>query len=124
MLHDGCRVAAPVSASETADADLDAVLVAARDAAEDEWLSGWDPTPGIVSVWAEPDGRVTLWRRGDGAVVREDLRFRPWVLTAHEDDLRGNDRITYRELAGDGALRWLARADDLPTLTRALLHGA
>ncbi|MEP6864391.1 MAG: DNA polymerase domain-containing protein [Deltaproteobacteria bacterium] len=90
----------------------------------DEWLSGWDAAPGIVSVWAEPDGRVILWRRADGTVVREDLRFRPWVLTAHEDDLRGNDRITYRELAGDGALRWLARADDLPTLTRALLQGA
>ena len=22
----------------------------------DEWVWGWDPTPGIVSVWAEPDG--------------------------------------------------------------------
>ncbi|HEY6036263.1 MAG TPA: hypothetical protein VIV58_18430, partial [Kofleriaceae bacterium] len=90
----------------------------------DEWLAGWDATPGIVSVWAEPDGRVTLWRRLEGAVVREDLRFRPWVVTAHEDDVRGHDRISYRELAGEGALRWLARADDLPTLTRALLQGA
>ena len=24
-------------------------------AMEDEWLWGWDPTPGIVSVWALPD---------------------------------------------------------------------
>ena len=23
---------------------------------EDEWLWGWDDTPGIVSVWAEADG--------------------------------------------------------------------
>jgi len=90
----------------------------------DEWLAGWDATPGIVSVWAEPDGRVMLWRRVEGSLVREDLRFRPWVLTAYEDDVRGHDRITYRELSGDGALRWLARADDLPTLTRALLQGA
>ena len=30
---------------------------------EDEWLWGWDPTPGIVSVWADADGRVTVWRR-------------------------------------------------------------
>ncbi|MEO8548407.1 MAG: DNA polymerase domain-containing protein [Kofleriaceae bacterium] len=91
---------------------------------EDEWLGGWDPTPGIVSVWAEPDGRVMVWRRVAGALVREDLRFRPWVLTAFEDDVRGHDGITYRELEGEGALRWLARAEDLPTLTRALLRGA
>ena len=25
--------------------------------------TGWDPTPGIVSVWADGDGRATLWRR-------------------------------------------------------------
>ena len=25
---------------------------------EDEWLWGWDPTPGIVSVWAERNGRA------------------------------------------------------------------
>ena len=30
---------------------------------EDEWLWGWDPTPGIVSVWAEPSGRAVAWRR-------------------------------------------------------------
>ena len=30
---------------------------------EEEWLWGWDATPGIVSVWAEPDGRAWVWRR-------------------------------------------------------------
>ena len=25
---------------------------------EDEWLWGWDPTPFIVSVWAEHEGRA------------------------------------------------------------------
>ncbi len=90
----------------------------------DEWLAGWDPTPGIVSVWAEPDGRVTVWRRVAGELVRDDLKFRPWLVTAHEDDVRGDDRIHYRELEGDGALRFLARADDLATLTRAVVQGA
>jgi hypothetical protein len=28
-----------------------------------EYLWGWDATPGIVSVWAEHDGRATVWRR-------------------------------------------------------------
>ncbi len=80
---------------------------------------GWDPTPGIVSVWADWNGRATVWRRiaATGGLVREDARFRPWVLT---DDLRSalalrassSTPMSYRELAGDGALRYLVHADD------------
>jgi DNA polymerase I len=105
--------------------------------AEDEWLWGWDPTPGIVSVHAELDGRVVVWRRipETGALVREEERFRPWLLLSHLDDLRhlggalGRDdesatSIRYRELAGPGALRYLVSADDGRTLTAALLRGA
>ncbi|MGH7632553.1 MAG: DNA polymerase II, partial [Gemmatimonadaceae bacterium] len=57
---------------------------------EEEWLSGWDPTPGIVSVHATMDGRSLVWRRmaRSGALVREDERFRPWLLLEHEADLR------------------------------------
>jgi len=106
---------------------------------EDEWLWGWDPTPGIVSVWAEPDGRAFVWRRipATGQLVRDDVRFRPWLLVASLDDLAhlgarlvperdgaAPNRITYRELAGPGALRYLVRAGDLPTLTTAILTGA
>jgi DNA polymerase I len=106
---------------------------------EDEWLWGWDPTPGIVSVWAEPDGRAFVWRRipGTGLLVRDDVRFRPWLLVAALDDLAhlgarlrperdgpAPGRITYRELAGPGALRYLVRASDLPTLATAVLTGA
>ncbi len=89
---------------------------------EDEWLWGWDPTPGIVSVWASPDGRATVWRRSPetGALVREPARFRPWVLLDRVDDLP-LARLTCRELDGDGALRYLVSADDVPTLTAALL---
>jgi hypothetical protein len=56
---------------------------------EDEWLWGWDPTPGIISVWAEPDGRAFIWRRipKTGTLVREDVRFRSWLLLASLDDL-------------------------------------
>jgi len=56
---------------------------------EDEWLWGWDPTPGIVSVWAEPDGRAFVWRRLPRTrdPVRDDVRFRPWLLLASLDDL-------------------------------------
>jgi DNA polymerase elongation subunit (family B) len=105
--------------------------------AEEEWLWGWDPTPGIVSVWAEGDGQATVWRRipETGALVREVDRFRPWVLLDRLDDLRHlgtglapegtpSARITYRELDGPGELRYLVRAADATTLTTAILEGA
>ena len=56
---------------------------------EDEWVWGWDSTPGIVSVWAEIDGRATLWRRipDMGQLVREEQRFRPWLVLDRLEDL-------------------------------------
>jgi DNA polymerase I len=102
-----------------------------------EWLWGWDPTPGIVSVHAEHDGSVVVWRRlpATGELVREDGRFRPWLLLDRLDDLlhlgdrlgRDDDpaaSIHYRELDGPGALRYLVGADDGRALTAALLRGA
>ena len=104
---------------------------------EDEWLWGWDPTPGIVSVWAEQSGRAAIWRRiaATGALVREDTRFRPWMLVDRLEDLRhlgaklaieGSSEalVTYRELEGAGELRYFISAADLPTLTSAVLRGA
>ena len=46
-------------------------------AQRDEWLWGWDPTPGIVSVWADADGRATVWRRiaATGELVRETVSY-------------------------------------------------
>jgi DNA polymerase elongation subunit (family B) len=102
-----------------------------------EWLWGWDPTPHIVSVWAEPDGRAFVWRRDPdtGLLHRDEERFRPWILLDRLDDLRhlGNAlrrdghagaAVTWRELDGDGELRFLASATDLRTLRTAVLHGA
>jgi len=104
---------------------------------EDEWVWGWDPTPGIVSVWAEPDGRVVVWRRlaETGALVREDDRYRPWVLLDRLDDLRhlggrlgaensSEAPVRYRELTGPGALRFLVSADDGRELAAAVVEGA
>ncbi len=103
----------------------------------DEWLWGWDPTPGIVSVWAEDDGRAFVWRRmrESGALVRDEERFRPWMLLRHPDDVRhlgerlgregdANAVATWRELGGPGELRYLVSAADLRTLTTAVLAGA
>jgi DNA polymerase elongation subunit (family B) len=102
----------------------------------DEWVFGWDPTPHIVSVWAEPDGRAFVWRRPPGgALVREDVFFRPWILLASLDDLRhlgpqlrretpGVRGFAFRALQGGGALRFVVTADDLRTLSAAVLQGA
>src|SRR6478672_2803975 len=107
------------------------------DASTAEWLWGWDPTPGIVSVHADISGRAIVWRRiaESGALVREEERYRPWLLLDRLDDLqhlgsslrrdeRGIAGICYRELEGPGALRYLVTAEDGRTLTNALLRGA
>jgi len=91
---------------------------------EDAWLWGWDPTPGIVSVWADGGGRATVWRRIEGRLRVERVRFRPWILLDRVDDVRGHAGIGVRELDGEGALRFLASADDLATLTGAVTQAA
>ncbi|MBS1120499.1 MAG: polymerase [Deltaproteobacteria bacterium] len=105
---------------------------------EDDWLWGWDPTPGIVSVWAEPDGQVLVWRRDPAArvVSCEEVRFRPWLVLDRLDDLQHlharlvperearSGSVTFRELEGPGALRFLVRADDARALASAVLQGA
>jgi DNA polymerase elongation subunit (family B) len=104
---------------------------------QEEWLWGWDPTPGIVSVWAEGSGRATVWRRdlATGALLREDHRFRPWILVDSLADLQHlgvrlrayHDEpaapVTWRELDGPGELRFLVHADDMKTLSSAVLQG-
>jgi hypothetical protein len=103
----------------------------------DEWLWGWDPTPGIVSVWAEGDGRAVVWRRlaGTGDLSREEERFRPWLVLDRLDDLQhlggrlgregtGGALVTYRELEGPGTLRYFVSGDDGKTLAAAVLEGA
>jgi DNA polymerase, archaea type len=96
------------------------------DTTQDEWLWGWDPTPGIVSVWAEGDGRAVVWRRiaAGGALVREQARFRPWVLLDFLDDIARHSRVSWRELEGPGALRYLVSAEDVRTLATVVLQAA
>ncbi len=104
---------------------------------EEEWVWGWDSTPGIVSVWADLDGRASVWRRipKTGALVREEVRFRPWLVLDRLDDLQHlGDRlgpdgcetalITYRELDGPGSLRYLVSGEDGRALIAAVLEGA
>src|SRR5690348_8948540 len=94
-------------------------------AVEDALLFGWDPAPGIVSVWADHAGRARLWQRAGGAVRCTEGRFRPWLFAAGLDDLRhlgpdlvdatsrdaGDAPFSYRRLDGPpGSLRFLLAA--------------
>jgi len=106
---------------------------------EDEHLFGWDPMPGIVSVWANREGRAVIWRREDERVTCTTERFRPWVFATTLADLAqlgsallpsiapgGNDAIfSYRELDGPaGSYRYLLSARDGRALERELVRGA
>src|SRR6185437_2650416 len=107
--------------------------------ADDAWLFGWDPLPGIVSVWANRDGRALLWQRTSHGVQCIEDRFRPWLFAAGLDDVRhlgpalaegaaGHGEsapFTYRELDGPpDSFRYLLSARDGHALQRAILLGA
>ncbi|HEY7780766.1 MAG TPA: DNA polymerase domain-containing protein [Ktedonobacterales bacterium] len=110
-------------------------------ATQDEWLWGWDPTPGIVSVWADRDGRALIWRRapGGGSVTCQRDHFRPWLLLPSLDDLAqlgprlaaadtpeasAPGAVAYRELSGPGHLRYLVSAARGRLIEDAILAGA
>lgn len=106
----------------------------------DEWVFGWDPTPGIISVWAGRDGRAVVWRREGERVLCVKETFRPWLCATTLDDLAhlgsalttspgelGVDTapVSYRVLDGPSeAYRYLLTARDGRFLERALLTGA
>ena len=106
---------------------------------DDEWLFGWDPMPGIVSVWADRDGRALVWQRDGDRVCCSQDRFRPWLYAAGLDDLRhlgdalvretagkeGNAPFTFREVEGPSdSLRYVVSACDGRALQQAILSSA
>lgn len=105
---------------------------------EDEYLFGWDPTPGIVSVWANRDGQAVIWRREGEHIICTRERFRPWLFATTLDDLAqlesalvsstpgGNAAsVTYRELDGPvESYRYVLSARNGRSLERTLVLGA
>jgi DNA polymerase, archaea type len=113
---------------------------ATRTHSNDEWVFGWDPMPGIVSVWASRDGRAVVWRRDGERVLCIEEQFRPWLLATTIADLahlgpalmtpaaklNGDmSLVSYRTLDGDAdSYRYLLSARDGRFLERTLLTGA
>ncbi len=101
----------------------------------DDTLFGWDPTPGIVSVWASRNGKAWVWQRIGDRVNCTRETFRPWLFATTLDDLthlasamqheEDEAMVSYRVLDGpDGSYRYLLSARDGRVLERGLLHGA
>jgi uncharacterized protein YprB with RNaseH-like and TPR domain len=109
-------------------------------AEQDEWLWGWDSTPGIVSIWADMSGRALIWRRlpTTGELLREEMRFRPWALLPSLELVShlGSDLVhaapgeephgalAYHTLEGPGRFAYYVSAGDGRALESALLVGA
>src|SRR5260370_20271216 len=101
----------------------------------DETIFGWDPFPGIVSVWASRAGKALLWQRcGERVTCTEDT-FRPWLFATTLDDARhlaaslqpvtasssARAVITYPELDGaEGSYRYVLSARDGRMLSQTL----
>ena len=106
----------------------------------DENLFGWDPMPGIDSVWASRTGRALLWRREDEHILRVQDTFRPWLFATTLDDLThlgsalipfnaalsaDTSLISYRTLdESSDSYCYLLSARDGRFLERTLLQGA
>src|SRR5579875_1488603 len=116
--------------AESAVGNSPAALLCSQEQ-EDAYLFGWNPTPGIVSVWANRSGEAVVWRREGERVLCVQERFWPWVLTTSLVDLEYMGKrlrpveslpsplpasppglIYYRELDGpEGTYRFLLFCD-------------
>jgi len=112
-------------------------------AVQDEYLFGWNSTPGIVSVWASRAGRALVWQREKGSarerVTCTEERFRPWLFAATLEDLQQlgpallpstalgakESLVSYQVLDGPAdSYRYLLSARDGSFLERTLCTGA
>lgn len=102
---------------------------------EDEWLWGWDDTPGIVSVGRgrrPGHGLAAAERhrrsRARGGTIPAGLLLTDWMISGISacSWSRAAERalVTFRELEGPGELRYLVSSEKARTFTGAILQGA
>jgi DNA polymerase I len=71
-------------------------------------LFGRDASPGLLAFQAA-EASVRVWARHDGQTVVTEEAFRPFLLLAESDLLKGFDgEAVLTPLRGDGTFRWLA----------------
>jgi DNA polymerase, archaea type len=108
--------------------------------ANDAWVFGHDPKPGIVSVHADRYGQAIIWRRLEGKLIIEHERYRPWVYARHLHDFEQtrleqysfddpNANIFVIDGAANSTLnprdyRYLITARDGRNLEQTILRGA
>ena len=108
--------------------------------ANDAWVFGHDPKPGIVSVYADRSGQAIIWRRLEGRLVVERERYRPWLYARnlHDFEQAGLERYSFDDpnanfFVIDGAAnrtlgprdyRYLITARDGRNLEQTILRGA
>jgi DNA polymerase I len=105
----------------------------------DEILFGWNPTPGIVSVWADRSGEALVWQRDKETVTCSRQYFTPWLFATSLADVNHLGKalvpattpfsqtalISYRELKGNiGSYRYLLCAPRGGVLDDAICKGA
>jgi DNA polymerase I len=105
----------------------------------DEILFGWDPTPGIVSVWADRGGEALVWQRNGAGVSCSRERFYPWLFATSLSDLAHLGRalvpatspippsalVSYQEMEGaTDSYRYLLFAHKSGVLDNAICKGA
>lgn len=73
-------------------------------------LFGHDRTPGLLGFELEGGDRIRVFRRQDGRTLSEAEPFRPFLLLADADLLKGwKGDAEVAPLDGPGAYRWVAR---------------
>lgn len=85
-------------------------------------LFGRDPAPGLLA-FRPADGSVTVYERRDGLVAARDEPFRPFLLLADADLLKGfKEDVEVTPLDGEGVYRWLAECPSWPQALRVRDH--
>ncbi len=85
-------------------------------------LFGHDATTGLLA-FRPAESHVTVYARRDGAVVATEEPFRPFLLLADPDLLKGfNGELEVTPLDGQGIYRWLALLSSWAQALRARDH--
>ena len=85
-------------------------------------LFGHDATTGLLG-FRPAESHVTVWARRDGAVVATEEPFRPFLLLADPDLLKGfKGELEVTPLDGEGTYRWLAELSSWSQALRARDH--